>query len=73
MPSTSASARTSRKWRVFHFEMSIAAPQLDLESESQQILTLARARSICDFQPPGAKARSMPVDFSDALDAKPRR
>jgi hypothetical protein len=57
--------------RVFHYEVSISAPRLDLESKSQQILTLARARSIWDFQPLGAKTRSMPVDFSDALDVKP--
>jgi hypothetical protein len=42
---------------------------LDLGSKSQQILTLTRARSICDFQPLGAKA--MPVDFSDVRDGKP--
>jgi hypothetical protein len=28
---------------------------------------------IWDFQPLGAKARVMPVDFSDALDVKPAR
>jgi hypothetical protein len=50
---------------MFHFEMSVSAPQLELGSKSQQILTLARARSIWDFQPLGAKARAMPVDFSD--------
>jgi hypothetical protein len=43
---------------------------LDLGSKSQQILTLARARSIWDFQLLGAKARVIPVDFSDALDVK---
>jgi hypothetical protein len=48
---------------VFHFEASISAPQLDLESKSQQILTLARVRLIWDFQPLGAKAKAMPVDF----------
>jgi hypothetical protein len=46
---------------------------LDLGSKSQQILTLARAGSIWDFQPLGAKVRAMPVDFSDALDIKPVR
>jgi hypothetical protein len=61
------------KDRVFHFEMSISAPRLDLGSKSQQILTLAQARSIWDFQPVGAKARAMPVGFSDALDVKPVR
>jgi hypothetical protein len=58
-------------YRVFHFEVSISAPRLDLGSKSQQILTLARARSIWDFQPLGTKARAMPVDFSNALDVKP--
>jgi hypothetical protein len=58
---------------VFHFEVSISAPQLDLGSKSQQILTLARAKSIWDFQQLGAKARAMQVDFSDALDGKPVR
>jgi hypothetical protein len=43
--------------------MSISAPRLDLRSKSQQILTLARARSIWDFHPLGAKAKAMPVDF----------
>jgi hypothetical protein len=43
---------------------------MDLGSKSQQILTLARARSIWDFQLLGAKARAMPVDFSDTLDVK---
>jgi hypothetical protein len=55
---------------VFHFGVSISAPQLDLGSKSQQILTLAREKSIWDFQPLGAKARAMPVDFSDAIDVK---
>jgi hypothetical protein len=59
--------------RVFHFEVSISAPQLNLGSKSQQILTLARARSIWDFHPLGAKAKAMSVDFSDALDIKPVR
>jgi hypothetical protein len=59
--------------RVFHFEVSISAPRLDLGSKPQQILTLALVRSICDFQPLGAKARVMSVDFSDALDLKPVR
>jgi hypothetical protein len=58
---------------MFHFEMSISAPQLDLGSKSQQILTLARAKSIWDLQPLGAKARAMPVDFSDTLDVRPVR
>jgi hypothetical protein len=53
--------------------VSIWAPRLDLGSESQQILTLARARSIWDCQPLGAKTRAMPVDFSDALNVKPVR
>jgi hypothetical protein len=61
------------KYRVFHFEMSISAPRLDLGSKPRQILTLARARSVWGFQPLGAKARAMPVDFSDALDVKPVR
>jgi hypothetical protein len=60
-------------YRVFYFEVSISAPRLDLGSKSQQILTLAQARPIWDFQPLGAKARAMPVDFSDALDVKPVR
>jgi hypothetical protein len=60
-------------YRVFHFEVSISAPRLDLGSKSQQILTLARARSIWDFQLLGAKARAMPVDFSEALNVKPVR
>jgi hypothetical protein len=60
---------------VFHFEVSISAARLDLGSKSQQILTLARARSIWDFQALGAKpkTRAMPVDSSDALDVKPVR
>jgi hypothetical protein len=53
-------------YRVFHFEVSISAPRLDLGSKSQQILILDRVRSIWDFQPLGAKARAMTVDFSDA-------
>jgi hypothetical protein len=59
-----------KRYRVFHFEVSISAPRLDLGSKSQQILTLARARSIWDFQSLGAKARAMSVDFSDTLDVK---
>jgi hypothetical protein len=43
---------------------------LDRGSKSQHILTLARGRSIWDFQLLGAKARAMPVDFSDTLDVK---
>jgi hypothetical protein len=50
-------------YRPFHFEVSISAPRLDLGPKSQQILTLARARSIWDFQPLGTKARAMPVDI----------
>jgi hypothetical protein len=46
---------------------------LDLGFKSQQIMTLARARSIWNFQPLGAKARAMPVDFFDTLDVKPGR
>jgi hypothetical protein len=46
---------------------------LDLGSKSQQILTLAGARLIYDFQPLAAKARATPVDFSHALDLKPVR
>jgi hypothetical protein len=61
------------KYRVFHFEVSISAPRLDLGSKSQQILTLIRTRSIWDFRPLGAKIRAMPVDFCDALDVKPVR
>jgi hypothetical protein len=63
-------SHTVVNYRVFHFEVSISAPRLDLGSKSQQILALARARSIWDFQPLGAKAIAMPVDFSDALDVK---
>jgi hypothetical protein len=69
----SAEAENDPKYRVFYFEVSISAPQLDLGSKSQQILTLARARSIWDFQPLGAKTKAMPVDFSDARDVKPVR
>jgi hypothetical protein len=58
-------------YRVFQFEVSISAPRLYLGSKSQEILTLARAKSIWDFQPLGSKTRAMPVDFSDALDVKP--
>jgi hypothetical protein len=54
-------------------EVSISAPRLDLRSKSRQILAFTRTRSIWDFQPLGAKARAMPVDFSDALDFKPVR
>jgi hypothetical protein len=57
--------------KVFRFEVSISTPRLDLGSKSQQILTFARARSIWDFQPLGAKGRAMRVDFSDALEVKP--
>jgi hypothetical protein len=60
-------------YRVFHFEVSISASRVDLGSKSQQILALARAKSIWNFQPLGAKARAMPVDFSYALDVKPVR
>jgi hypothetical protein len=60
-------------YRVFHFEVSISAPRLDHGSKSQQILTLARARLIWDFQPLGVKVRAIPVDFSDALNVKPVR
>jgi hypothetical protein len=56
---------------VFHIEARISAHRLDLGSKSQQILTLARARSIWNFELLGAKARAMLVDFSDALDVKP--
>jgi hypothetical protein len=55
---------------VFHLGVSISAPRLDLGSKSQEILKLARARSIWDFQALGAKVKAMPVDFSDALDVK---
>jgi hypothetical protein len=59
-------------YRVFHFEVSISVPRLDLDlgSKSQQILTFARERSIWDFQPLGVKARPMSVDFSDTRDVK---
>jgi hypothetical protein len=46
---------------------------LDLESKSEQILTLAWTRSVWNFQPLGAKPRDMPIDFSDALDVPPVR
>jgi hypothetical protein len=62
--------RSGKLYRVFHFEVSISAPRLDLGSKSRQILTLARARSIWDYQPLGPKARTLPVDSSDALDVK---
>jgi hypothetical protein len=62
-----------RLYRVFPFEVSISARRLDLGSKSQQILTLARAKLIWDFQPPGAKARAMPVDFSNPLEVKSAR
>jgi hypothetical protein len=68
---TIALARTT--YRAFHFEVSISATRLDLGSKSQQILTFALVRSIWDFHALGAKARAMPVDFSDALDMKPVR
>jgi hypothetical protein len=48
---------------MFHFEVRFSAPRLDLGSKSQQIPTLSRPRSIWEFQPLGAKARAMPVDF----------
>jgi hypothetical protein len=57
-------------YRLFHFEVSISAPRLDLGFKSQQILILALARSIWDFQALGAKARAVPVDFSEALDVQ---
>jgi hypothetical protein len=57
--------------KVFHFEVSISTPRLDLGSKSQQILTLARVRSIWYFQPLGPKASVMLVDFSDTLGVKP--
>jgi hypothetical protein len=60
-------------YKVFHFELSISAPRLDLGSKSQQILILARASSIWDFQPLGTKARAMLLDFSDTLDVRPVR
>jgi hypothetical protein len=62
-----------RQYRVLHFEVSISAPRLDLGFKSQRILALARARSIWDFQPLDAKARTTPVDFSDVLDIKAAR
>jgi hypothetical protein len=62
-----------RNYRVFHFEVSISTSRLDLGSKSQQILTLALAKSIWDFQPLGVKTRAMLVEFSDALDVKPVR
>jgi hypothetical protein len=51
------------EYRVFHFEVSISAPRLDLGSKSQQILAFARAGLIWDCQPLGAKARAVPFDF----------
>jgi hypothetical protein len=60
-------------YRVFHFEVSISTPRLDLRSKFQQILTLARTRSIWHFQPVGTKIRAMRVGFSEALDVKPVR
>jgi hypothetical protein len=66
-------AENDGEYQVFHFEMSISTPRLNLGFKSQQILTLARARLIWDFWPLGAKATAMPVDFSDALDVKPVR
>jgi hypothetical protein len=59
-----------KKYKVFHFEVGISAPRLDLGSKSQQILALVRVRPIWDFQPLGAKARAMQADFSGALDIK---
>jgi hypothetical protein len=53
--------RLFASYRVFHFEVSSMAPGLDLGSKSQQILKA--------FQSLGAKARAIPVDFSNALDA----
>jgi hypothetical protein len=67
------STKNAVLYRLFHFEVSVSAPRDDLGSKFQQILTLARASSIWDFQPLGAKARAMPVDFSDALNVKPVR
>jgi hypothetical protein len=58
---------------MFHIEVSISAPRLDLGSKSHQLLALIQARSIWNFHPLDAKARAMPVDFSDALDVKPVR
>jgi hypothetical protein len=60
-------------YRVFHFEVSISVLRLALRSKSQKILTFARARSIWDFQLLGIKARTIPADFSDAIDVKPVR
>jgi hypothetical protein len=57
-------------YRVLHFEVGISAPRLDLGSKSQHILTLARVRSIWDFQPLGGKARAISFDFCDVLDVK---
>jgi hypothetical protein len=48
----------SMRHKVFHFEVSISAPRLDLGPKPQQILTLARARSILDFHPLGVKTRN---------------
>jgi hypothetical protein len=59
--------------RVFHFEVSISALRLDPGSKSQQIQTLARAKSIWNFQPLGTKVGAILVDFSDALGIKPVR
>jgi hypothetical protein len=70
LPNTVLRRSTSR---VFRFEVSISTPRLDLGSKSQQILTLARARSIWDVQPLGAKTRVTPVDFSSTLNVKPAR
>jgi hypothetical protein len=58
-------------YRVFSFKVRISAPRLYLGYKSQQILTLARARSIWDFQPLDTKARAKSFDFPDALDVKP--
>jgi hypothetical protein len=69
----SAKVNPPHKYRVFHFEVRISIPRLALGSKSQQILILVRARSIWDFQRLGAKARVMPVDFSDALGVTPVR
>jgi hypothetical protein len=60
-------------YRVFHFQVSISAPRVDLGSKYQQILTFARASSIWGSHPLDAKARSMPVDFSEARAIKPVR
>jgi hypothetical protein len=43
---------------VFHVEVSISTPRSNLRSKSQQILALARARSIWDFQPLAQKQES---------------